>query len=60
MFTNRIAGPIYRLKKEMQKVVDGGTPAPITLRKDDMMIELIELYNSMIGHLGDRAHVKKD
>ena len=47
-FTNRIAGPIFRLHRHMEKVNKGGDIAPFSLRKDDYFKELTTSYNELL------------
>ncbi|HVK61491.1 MAG TPA: hypothetical protein VM432_08075 [Bdellovibrionales bacterium] len=54
--TNRIAGPLYRLRTEFIRVRSGGAPQKITIRKDDMLEEVIGEYNRMVESLNkDRS-----
>lgn len=53
--TNRVAGPLHRMKLHMRDVVDGKNPAPLTKRKDDYIAsELIEDYNKLVQMLQKR------
>ena len=47
--TNRVAGPLHRLKEHMEAVTKGENPGPLEPRKDDYVNqELIEQYNKLI------------
>ena len=53
IITNRIAGPIYRLRKHMEGVASGQEITEITFRKADYFAELIEPYNKIMKQLRD-------
>lgn len=39
LFTHRIAGPLYRIRRDMEAVLEGEEVTPITLRKKDELKE---------------------
>lgn len=45
--TNRIAGPIYKLKIHMEKLAEGQEVEDIAFRKNDYFKELAELFNKL-------------
>lgn len=47
-FTNRIAGPIYRLKTHIDMINGGGEITPFSLRSDDYFKELMSSYNKLL------------
>jgi nitrogen fixation/metabolism regulation signal transduction histidine kinase len=51
ILTNRIAGPIYRLRRHMSEVADGQHTLPINFRKNDYFSEIIPEYNKIIEKL---------
>jgi len=51
VLTNRIAGPIYRLKQHLEDVAAGKTYEDIGFRKMDYFSELIEPYNKILAEL---------
>ncbi len=53
-FTNRIAGPIYRLQKHIEKSVAGGEVSPFTIRKGDYFQELMVAYNKFLEKMKDQ------
>lgn len=58
--TNQIAGPLYRLQVNLQKIVKGEKASPIHGRTGDAYQELMRDYNALLEHLekksaGDRA-----
>jgi len=46
VFTNRIAGPMHRIRHEMQQLIDGQSDQPIVLRDDDWT-EMALLFNQI-------------
>jgi len=55
--SHRIAGPVYRLEKEMKKIADGDYLRRIKLRSNDELQEIAEGINSVLEHF---AGSKKD
>jgi len=55
--SNRIAGPIYRLKRHMIDLIDGKKCSELTFRKKDYFTEIIPVYNELLKkyNLTDRA-----
>ncbi len=48
IITNRIAGPLIRLQREMARVANGGTPVDLFVRENDLTHSLFVEYNSLI------------
>lgn len=48
LLTNRIAGPILRLKKHMDEVANGKVDATINFRDKDYSLELAESFNAVV------------
>jgi len=48
IFIHRIVGPLYRLEKELQKVVDGKRITKIRFRKNDSFASLADKINFLI------------
>lgn len=46
LFTNRVAGPMYRIRREMERLIDGQSEQPIVLREDDWT-EMANLFNQI-------------
>lgn len=46
-FSHQIAGPIYKLEKTLQKIIDGDLGVRFAFRQSDKMDELAELLNDM-------------
>ncbi len=46
--SNRIAGPLFRLRKEMKRVAEGGSPRALTFRKSDLFQAIAIQYNVLI------------
>lgn len=49
--SNRIAGPVYRLEKELDAVLSGQTRGPINLRKDDELKPLTGKINKLLSKM---------
>ncbi len=47
VFTNKFAGPMYRLRREMQGLIDGDSVKPIQLGNDDCWPEMADLFNEI-------------
>lgn len=46
LFSHKVAGPLYRMRKHMTDVAEGKTTADLTFRKGDYFQELPGLYNA--------------
>lgn len=49
--SNRIAGPVYRLEKELDAVLSGQSRGPINLRKDDELKPLTAKINKLLSKI---------
>jgi signal transduction histidine kinase len=49
--TNKAAGPVYRLRKNMQSIAAGGAVENVAFRKDDFFLDLAEDYNRVLERL---------
>ncbi len=49
--TNKTAGPIYRLRKNMQQVADGGEVENVVFRKGDHFLDIADDYNRVLDRL---------
>ena len=47
--SHRIAGPLYRLEKELNERIDGKKSGPIQLREKDELKELADKINKLIA-----------
>jgi len=54
-YSNKIAGPISRLKEVLRKRLDGGSIEPVYFRKNDAFKELAELVNKVLEIDGVKA-----
>ena len=45
--TNRFAGPIIRLRRELRDLIDGNSPQPLKFREGDHWTEMAELFNEL-------------
>ena len=50
---HRIAGPVYRLKRHMQAIIDGGSVRPLIFREDDQFRDLADIFNQLMRQLGE-------
>ena len=46
-FSNRIAGPLYRINREMTNLLNDGDPKPLHLRKDDFLTDIADNFNAL-------------
>ncbi len=51
IFIHRIVGPIYRLERELEKVIDGKKVTKIRFRKNDSFASLADKINTLITRL---------
>lgn len=49
--TNKVAGPIYRLRKEMRTVIDGEEVNQLKFREGDAFQELAEDFNELVAYV---------
>jgi methyl-accepting chemotaxis protein len=49
--THRIAGPVYRVQKDIERVLDGEKGVRVKFRKGDSFPELAEKVNSLIERI---------
>ena len=54
IFSNKIAGPIYRLAKEISDIADSGEPRHITVRKRDFFLEIPTAFNRLMSKLEEK------
>ncbi len=54
LYSNKIAGPLYRLRKYMEIVSDGNFSVRVSFRKGDKVRELADAFNSMVESLQNR------
>lgn len=54
LFSHRIAGPMYRLRKSMEQVGTGDLSLLIRLRSGDELHELKDSFNDMVSSLRDK------
>lgn len=47
--SHRVAGPLYRMEKELDEVIAGNKREPIKLRKNDEFQTLVSKINKLIG-----------
>lgn len=49
-FSHRIAGPLYRIEKELDARISGEKTGPIQIRKNDEMQILVEKINKLLKY----------
>jgi signal transduction histidine kinase len=47
--SHRVAGPLYRMEKELDEIIAGNKSAPIKLRKKDEFKILADKINKLIA-----------
>ena len=60
IFTNRFAGPMYRLQREMRSLIDGDSSHRITLREGDLWPEIADLFNQISDELQILRAIKNE
>lgn len=58
IFSNWIAGPLYRLNRHMTDISEGKEISPVKFRNNDFFPELAITFNHMIGQLKARSKSK--
>jgi nitrogen fixation/metabolism regulation signal transduction histidine kinase len=58
--THRIAGPIYKMKKQLSEVGSGHLKVPSPLRKGDELVEFFDTFREMVIHLRERQQGEID
>ena len=51
--SHKIAGPIYRIEKDLEKVMLGDLRVKFNLRKKDQLQALATMIEALVGNLGD-------
>ena len=51
--SHKIAGPIYRIEKDLEKVMLGDLRVKFNLRKNDQLQALATMIEALVGNLGD-------
>jgi hypothetical protein len=54
LISHRIAGPIFVLKRSLQKTLETGVLEPVRIRKADFAHELIEAYNKVVEKVNSK------
>ena len=60
MFPHAIAGPLYRIERELAEIGKGNLRKEIRLRKGDELKDLADSINLMIGDLRDKVKTISD
>lgn len=53
IYSHRIAGPVYRMSRQLRRVLDGERGVHITLRKRDALHDLAARINSLIAEFDE-------
>lgn len=59
-FSHQIAGPVYKLEKTLQKIIEGDVNVKFSFRQSDRFDELAELLNDMKDKYTDALKNAKD
>jgi hypothetical protein len=59
-FSNRIAGPLFRCRRMMQKMADGKLVEEFIPRKNDFLSEFFQSFNALIATCNARVQMSKD
>jgi len=51
ILSNRVAGPLFRLKKHMRDTIDGAESRPVKFREGDYFQDIAETYNELLEKL---------
>lgn len=54
VITHRVAGPVYKMKRQIRAVRDGNLSVPSPLRKGDELKDFFDTFNEMVGALRER------
>jgi len=52
--THKVAGPIYKMKRQLQSLGDGNFQIPYPLRKGDELVDFFEAFRTMVKKLRKR------
>ena len=52
--SNRIIGPLYRLRLAMERVLKDDMDFELKIRKGDYLVEIVDIFNAMIAHIRDQ------
>jgi nitrogen fixation/metabolism regulation signal transduction histidine kinase len=58
--THKIAGPIYKMKRQFREVGKGKLKIPAPLRKGDDLVEFFEAFETMVRSLRQRQQVENE
>lgn len=56
--THKVAGPIYKMKRQINDVGEGRLKIPGKLRKGDELVEFFETFETMVKNLRERQEVE--
>lgn len=59
-FTNRFAGPIYRFRKDFQKLADGEDVSRLDFRKGDYFSDLSKNFNAIQSRLKQAEELNRE
>ncbi|HEX7671622.1 MAG TPA: HAMP domain-containing protein [Polyangiaceae bacterium] len=52
--THRVAGPIYKMKRQLHELGEGNYKVPYPLRKGDELVDFFETFRTMVQRLRER------
>jgi nitrogen fixation/metabolism regulation signal transduction histidine kinase len=54
VITHKVAGPVFKMKKQLQALTNGNYQVPAPLRKGDELTDFFEQFRAMVQKLRDR------
>lgn len=58
--THRVAGPVFKMKRQLKEVGDGHLRVPSPLRRGDELVDFFEAFRDMVIHLRERQQSELD
>ena len=58
--TNRFAGPVFRLRREMRRLIAGESDLPLSFRNDDYWTEMADDFNAIREELLELRKIKAE
>lgn len=56
--SNRFAGPIHRMRREMRKLASGEAVQPVQVREGDFWFDFAEDFNRIVSHVQVAKHAE--
>lgn len=58
VITHRVAGPIFKMRKQLEALTSGKLTMPSKLRKGDELVDFFEAFSNMVKSLRDRQEAE--